>query len=158
MGKKTIKPAAAPATPPPASQPPDGAAPPVAAPAVGAMAAERSRVAQGDRFTFVADLAKGAPQAKGIVNILKAAGPKGMTRTELTAAMKGVITTRQPEGRILSYYQKDLMEAGAITIVQATSAPAAAPAPGIVAAPPATPTPAGAPPTPVAAKSQAPVV
>lgn len=157
MGKKTTKPAAAPATPPPSSN--DPAAPAVAAPAVGAMAAERARVAQGDRFTFVADLAKGAPQAKGIVNILKAAGPKGMTRTELTAAMKGVITTRQPEGRILSYYQKDLMASGAITIVQkATSAPAAAPTPGIVAAPPATPTPAGAPPTPVAAASQAPVV
>lgn len=156
MGKKTIKPANATATSPTASN--DPAAPPVAAPAVGAMAAERARVAQGDRFTFVADLAKGAPQAKGIVNILKAAGPKGMTRTELTAAMKGVITTKQPEGRILSYYQKDLMAAGAITIVQATSAPAAAPAPGIVAAPPATSTPAGAPPTPVAAESQAPVV
>lgn len=156
MGKKTIKPAAAPATPPPASN--DPTTPAVAAPAVGAMAAERARVAQGDRFTFVADLAKGAPQAKGIVNILKAAGPKGMTRTELTAAMKGVITTRQPEGRILSYYQKDLMAAGAITIIQATAAPAAAPTPGIVAAPPATPTPAGAPPTSVAAASQAPVV
>jgi hypothetical protein len=48
------------------------------------------------------------------VNILKAAGAKGLTRAELVQKMDGVVVTRQPLGRILSYYQKDLHEAGAI--------------------------------------------
>lgn len=60
-----------------------------------------------------------APQAQGIVNILKEAGKDGLTRLQLVEAMKGVITTKQPESRILSYYQKTLVESGAVTIEDA---------------------------------------
>lgn len=58
------------------------------------------------------------PQAQGIVNILKEAGKKGLSRAEIVEAMTGVIETRQPVGRILTYYQKRLVEEGCITIDQ----------------------------------------
>lgn len=99
---------------------PEGAA---ATPDKAAAKAAREAAASKDHFTFKAELTKGAPQARGIVNILKAAGKKGLTREELVAKMNGVITTRQPLGRILSYYQKDLEVAGAITIVRAAGSP-----------------------------------
>jgi hypothetical protein len=59
-----------------------------------------------------------APQAAGIVNILKEAGKEGLNRADLTAAMDGVIETRQPQGRILSYYQKLLVESEAVTMTE----------------------------------------
>ena len=71
-----------------------------------------------DRFVHVADVEeKMPPQMVGIIDIVKAAGKKGLSRTELVEAMKGVITTRQPEARILTYYQKRLVECGAVEIV-----------------------------------------
>ena len=79
----------------------------------------REQMRAKDRFVYLKESEKKlAPQAQGIVNILKEAGEAGMSREELTNAMKGVIVTRQPEGRILSYYQKSLVECGAIEIKQ----------------------------------------
>lgn len=116
MAKKTITPA--PATPAGENQAaPTGGSQPAQ---LGAAAQERARVAEGDVFKWRADLTKGAPQAKGIVNILKAASANGLKRTDLVAAMNGVIQTKQPMGRILSYYQKDLENAGAVTIERAS--------------------------------------
>lgn len=54
------------------------------------------------------------PQAQGIANILEAAGEKGLSRADLVTKMKGVIQTKQPEGRILSYYQKMLQDRGMV--------------------------------------------
>lgn len=72
-----------------------------------------------------------APQALTIANTVVAAGKNGLTRGALIENLKGVLTTRQPEGRILSYYQKLLVDGGFITITPgapaaATAAPAAA--------------------------------
>lgn len=118
MAKATKTPAAT------AEQPQTGG---VALPSKGGVTkAQRELAASKDVFVYKADLTKGAPQAKGIVNILKAAG-KPMTRADLVAKMNGVITTRQPLGRILSYYQKDLVAAGAITMSKAELPAPAAP-------------------------------
>lgn len=62
-----------------------------------------------------------APQAKGIANLVVAAGPKGLTRKQLVENMEGVIETRQPQGRILSYYQKLLIDQGYVTVVEGKS-------------------------------------
>lgn len=66
--------------------------------------------------------AKIAPQAQAIVNLVIAAGTDGITRKALVESMQGVVQTRQPESRILSYYQKTLTEKGFVTIE--TPAPA----------------------------------
>jgi len=90
------------------------------APAENAAKATEAKTKKADAQVFTAtgneSSKKLAPQARGIVNILKEAGKGGLTRAQLVEAMKGVITTRQPEGRILSYYQKLLVESGAVTI------------------------------------------
>lgn len=67
---------------------------------------------------------KMAPQALQIAKIVEAAGTKGISRKELVAQMDGVVVTRQPQGRILSYYQKALTEAGFFTISAEVVAPA----------------------------------
>jgi hypothetical protein len=59
---------------------------------------------------------KMAPQALQIAKIVEASGTTGISRKELVAQMDGVVITRQPQGRILSYYQKALTEAGFFTI------------------------------------------
>lgn len=72
---------------------------------------ERNAKRDQDRFVFVnKPEGKIAPQALSIVNILETAGKKGLTRKELVSAMSGVVETRQPMGRILTYYQKKLAE------------------------------------------------
>lgn len=90
---------------------------------LGAAAKQRAMKAQNDVFTAtgneVAAGTKIAPQAQVIVNTIKAAGKKGVSRSTLVDNLKGVLVTRQPEGRILSYYQKELVEAGLITIAPA---------------------------------------
>jgi len=86
--------------------------------------AQKERKALKDHFTFLTEVdadgneIKLPPQAKGILNILKAAKKKGLSRENLVAAMDGVIETRQPLGRILSYYQKKLVECGAVDFVK----------------------------------------
>lgn len=74
-----------------------------------------------DKFVYVGEPnCKVAPQAQGIVNVLKEQGKKGCTRKELVVALEGRIETRQPVGRILSYYQKKLIEAEAISLEKAS--------------------------------------
>ena len=71
-----------------------------------------------DKFVYVKEPEKKfAPQAMGILEILKKAGKKGLSRVELVKAMDGVITSRQPLGRILSYYQKALAESGCVELI-----------------------------------------
>lgn len=59
---------------------------------------------------------KVAPQLQVIANTLEAAGEVGLTRAELVKNLDGVLATRQPIGRIVSYYQKDLVKFGLATI------------------------------------------
>ena len=88
--------------------------------AAAKMREAKASAAAGDKFTFAGEpTSKLAPQAQGIVNIIKEAGKKGCSRAELVAAMEGVITTRQPMQRILAYYQKQLIEVGAVTFTKA---------------------------------------
>jgi hypothetical protein len=56
------------------------------------------------------------PQALGILNIIKEA--KTIGRTDLVSAMDGVIQTKQPLTRILAYYQKLLLESGAVEVTE----------------------------------------
>lgn len=71
-----------------------------------------------DTFKFVKGVAEGeklAPQARVIVNML-ADHKNGLTREDLAKALEGKLQTRQPIGRIVTYYQKTLVERGYITI------------------------------------------
>jgi hypothetical protein len=91
--------------------------------------AERDARAKNDRFTRVMidgvpaklDPAKRlAPQAQVIVNGIEAAGSGGITREHLEKALTGVLVTRQPVGRIISYYQKLITdELQLVTLVRA---------------------------------------
>lgn len=58
-----------------------------------------------------------APQLLAIANTIEAAGEAGISRKDLVEKLSvpGVLTTRQPVGRILSYYQKDLVNFGLAT-------------------------------------------
>jgi hypothetical protein len=66
---------------------------------------------------------KMAPQALAIAKLVEASGNAGITRKELVEKMDGVVVTRQPQGRILSYYQKALVEAGFFSITAEAPAP-----------------------------------
>lgn len=97
-----------------------------AAPAAPA-APKAPKVEKIERFKFVPEgkrtkeqlaLKKLPPQATCIVQVIEKAGAKGLLRAELVNNLKGVLTTKQPEGRILSYYQKDLVDAGYVTLVE----------------------------------------
>lgn len=89
----------------------------------------------GDKFTRLFDksgkattaskadgtAARVAPQMQAIANTLEAFGKDGTTRDKLVEALSapGVLTTKQPVGRILSYYQKDLVSMGLATHAKA---------------------------------------
>ena len=78
-----------------------------------------------DTFFFKNAIKEGeklAPQARVIVSVLSTFGEKGANRDALVEALKGKLVTRQPEGRILTYYQKTLVEGKWIEIVTAPAA------------------------------------
>lgn len=76
------------------------------------------------------------PQVKVIANVLEAAGADGLTRKDLVEKLVPAgLVTRQPASRILSYYQKDLIENGVVILVKA-----AGPTPSVAGA--TTPSPA----------------
>lgn len=56
------------------------------------------------------------PQAQVIVNAIEAAGPTGIKRADLITALTGKLVTRQPVGRIVSYYQKEIQNRGCVTV------------------------------------------
>ena len=70
------------------------------------------------------------PQVKVIANLLEASPNNRLTRKELVAQLPAAgLVTRQPVGRIVSYYQKPMVDDGIITIEKApatVAAPAAA--------------------------------
>lgn len=62
-----------------------------------------------------------APQAQVIVDTIAEFGTEGVTRKDLVAKLEadGKLKTKQPVGRILSYYQKDIVKFGTVTHVKA---------------------------------------
>jgi hypothetical protein len=60
-----------------------------------------------------------APQLQVIADVLAVCGEAGTTRADLVTALEGKLTTRQPISRIVSYYQKDLVNFGLATRVAA---------------------------------------
>ncbi len=123
-----------------AKQTKSAVAPATASPEPKTPAAPKAEKGLNDRFianfkedgkTAVDPSKKIAPQAQVIVNTIAAAGKEGITRTQLNAHLKGVLTTRQPESRIVTYYQKLIQEVGCVKLVKgaeeaAPAAPAAA--------------------------------
>lgn len=99
-------------------------APAPATPAPAAASSTAPKIERGLNDKFVAilkdgkpvEVAKGAPQMKVIINAIVAAGPKGLTRANLVKNLTGVLQTRQPVGRIVSYYQKEMINGGYVTI------------------------------------------
>lgn len=93
-----------------------------------AAAAQRKTIAQGDVFVFIRKPEKPvAPQAQTIIAAIESHGEAGVSRPELVKELGVVLTTRQPAERILTYYQKTLVDGGAIKIVNPArdAAPAA---------------------------------
>ena len=81
--------------------------------------APKSAQCHRDKFVFQKDLAEGqkfAPQALLIVKHVKAHNT--ITRDQLCEELSKdpEFKTKQPVGRIVSYYQKDLVNAGLFTI------------------------------------------
>jgi hypothetical protein len=85
--------------------------------------AKAPKAPKNDLFVRVMNGGKGVeptkklpPQAQVIVNAIEAAGDSGIRREELVKNLTGVLQTRQPVGRIVSYYQKLIVEVGAVTV------------------------------------------
>lgn len=91
--------------------------------------AARDAAAQTDKFVYAGQVKEGtkklAPQAQVIVNAIQAAGKGGITRSQLVENLNGILTTRQPIGRIVSYYQKALVETGYVAMTASAPAKAA---------------------------------
>lgn len=81
----------------------------------------RRRITDEDVFTYVRSPAiENAekplpPQAETILNAIKAAGPEGITRSQLVKVLSGALETRQPISRVLTFYQPRLKEFTTIT-------------------------------------------
>lgn len=132
--KSTVAPAAGAASP-------AGTAAPVAATprgendkfiAIPVMDGDKQKLNEKSEPVWAEPTKKLAPQAMVIINTIRAAGPTGITRSQLNTNLKGVLVTRQPESRIVTYYQKTIQESGAVRLdkgieaVPATVAPARA--------------------------------
>ena len=90
-----------------------------AAPAAEKQLKEKAARGNNDKFVFQKDLAEGqkfAPQALLIVKHVKA--HNSITRDQLCEELSKdpEFKTKQPVGRIVSYYQKDLVNAGLFTV------------------------------------------
>ena len=105
----------------PLEPPQEGDADNVLPPSIGeiakANAAKKRSISTKDVFVFVkASEAPLAPQANQIVNTIQAAGASGRLRADLVEDLKAILTTRQPAERVLTYYQKSLIDAGLVRI------------------------------------------
>lgn len=101
--KKVAKPANAPETPKPVE---------------AVKVTKAPKITTVDKFHFLKAVSpedKLAPQARTIVNVLSE-HKDGLSRADLVTALTGKLNTRQPEGRILTYYQKLLTERGHLKI------------------------------------------
>lgn len=72
---------------------------------------------KASHFTFVKDLKAGlAGQQLAILELIKAAGEKGISREDLIVKMTETITTKMKHSLLLSFYQKPLVDNGNIVI------------------------------------------
>lgn len=71
-----------------------------------------------DKFKYVGENKdhKLPPQARQIADLLKAAPGGTLTREKLLEQASKVVVTKQPIGRILSYYQKRLTDNGFVSV------------------------------------------
>lgn len=71
-----------------------------------------------NRITYVKDFPadKGAPQAKQILEIVKAGGKDGVPRDKVVETMKTVIKTDMDRSRLLSFYTSKMVAAGVISV------------------------------------------
>ena len=67
-----------------------------------------------NKYVFVQDFpeGKGAPQARQILEIVKAGGADGVDRDKIVETMKAVINTKMDRSRLLSYYASRMVDAG----------------------------------------------
>lgn len=56
-------------------------------------------------------------QAKIILDLLKSAGTKGFDRDAIAPALRGILKTKQPVDRIVSYYRSALVGGGYVKVV-----------------------------------------
>lgn len=90
--------------------------------------AQREQAAKNDRFVFVKDpdaALRVPPQARTILNAVKAAGKDGISRGDLVSLLEkgNALNTRQPVGRIITYYQPLLVrDNGLIKLEEKTPA------------------------------------
>jgi hypothetical protein len=103
------------------------AATPAGAPNAAAQAAAKAERVKNDVFVRnfkdgkpVAPNGKIPPQAMVIINGVEAGGKDGISRENLIKGITGILVTKQPVGRIVSYYQKLIQECGAVTIKAAS--------------------------------------
>jgi hypothetical protein len=69
------------------------------------------------------------PQVKVIANLLEASPNNRLTRKQLIEKLPAAgLVTKQPVGRIVSYYQKPMIDNSIITVEKIAEAPVAAPA------------------------------
>lgn len=69
------------------------------------------------KLTYVQDYpeGKGAPQARGILEIVKAAGKDGIAREDVVKTMEKAIKTNMDRSRLLSYYTSRMVADGVIS-------------------------------------------
>lgn len=71
-----------------------------------------------NKLTYVKDFpeGKGAPQAKAILEIVKAGGKDGVAREKVVETMKTAINTKMDRSRLLSYYASRMADAGVVKL------------------------------------------
>lgn len=71
-----------------------------------------------NKLTYVKDYpeGKGAPQARAILEIVKAGGKDGVAREKVVETMKTAIDTKMDRSRLLSYYASRMAADGVVTL------------------------------------------
>lgn len=74
--------------------------------------------AKANTFTFVTDYpeGKGAPQARQILEIVKASSPNAVSRADVVATMKTTIVTKMDHSKLLSYYASRMVADGVMSV------------------------------------------
>jgi hypothetical protein len=73
---------------------------------------------KANTYTFVKDYpeGKGAPQARQILEIIKASGSTGVSRADIVATMKTTIATKMDHSKLLSYYGSRMVADGVVAV------------------------------------------
>lgn len=73
---------------------------------------------KANTYTFVTDYpeGKGAPQARQILEIVKAGGSAGVSRADVVATMKTTIVTKMNHSKLLSFYGTRMVQDGVVAV------------------------------------------